>query len=254
MTTVFILMACLGGDAYTDAFAQGNAAYAEGNLKGAITSYNRLVDSGVVNAPLYYNLGNACYHLGDLGGAILNYERAVGLDPHLDPARQALALAVEETNHQLPRPEGFAMNGNGPSWIPGIPRRHFRWALVGLWCVLWGILAARLWKARRLRSKVDALAGVFLVLCAFSLWAPRPQPQAAVVLAPSSPARYGPHPGDAARWLLGAGDRVLVDRAVPGWMRVETADGSRGWVDDRDLALVGPPFHALPTEREPSSK
>jgi hypothetical protein len=250
MTHACFLLVCLGGNIYADFFAQGNAAYASGAMEDAVGSYGRLVDSGVENASLFYNLGNAYYHLGDLGRAVLNYERATGLEPDFDLAQRALALVVEETEHGLARPPGFTLVGHGDSWIPGVPQRVLRWGAAGLWCLLWGILAATQWRCRRVRPGLAAAAGMGLLLCMAGMAARRPHPRAAVVLDAAAPARYGPDTLDAVRTTLAPGDRVLVDRFEPGWLRVETEDGMRGWVEEHSLGFVGPPFALVITERD----
>ena len=55
--------------------------YNAGHYVEAVRLYQQLVDQGVDNVELYYNLGNAYTRIDDLGHAILNYTRAQRLDP-----------------------------------------------------------------------------------------------------------------------------------------------------------------------------
>ena len=64
-----------------EVFTQGNRHYDAGEYEAAIESYSTLVQRGVVDAHLYYNLGNAYYKAGMLGPAMLFYERAARLAP-----------------------------------------------------------------------------------------------------------------------------------------------------------------------------
>lgn len=250
MNALCILMLCLGGNVYDDFFERGNTAYAAGDMAAAVSAYEELVASGVENAEVFYNLGSAFYHLGDPGRAVLNYERAVGLDRDFDAAQRALAIAVAATVHARARPVGFALDGRGPTVLPGLSQRMANRVALVFWWLAWGILAVGLLAGgfRRKNFAVTAAAGLAMV--ALALVSSAPAPHAAVVLASDTLARYGPHPRDAVRMALAPGDRVLVDRQSGGWARVETADGHRGWVEVDRIALLGPPYDSGALTRE----
>ena len=72
-------------------FAEANTAYESGDYEMAIATYLDVVDMGVVDEDLYYNLGNAFYKTGQLGPAILYYERARRLAPRNDDINQNLS-------------------------------------------------------------------------------------------------------------------------------------------------------------------
>ncbi len=73
-------------------FDEGNRLYGEGDYEGAIEAYSELVDRGVEETDLYYNLGNAFFKNGELGKAVLFYERALRLSPRAEDAKDNLAL------------------------------------------------------------------------------------------------------------------------------------------------------------------
>lgn len=58
-----------------------NSADSTAAFREAADRFQLLVDSGVRNGKLYYNLGNACFESGQIGRAILNYRRAEKLIP-----------------------------------------------------------------------------------------------------------------------------------------------------------------------------
>jgi hypothetical protein len=74
-------------------FARANTLYDGGEYEQAARLYQQLVDSGIVNASLYYNLGNAYYKTGEIGRAVLFYERSRRLDPRNDDVNTNLELA-----------------------------------------------------------------------------------------------------------------------------------------------------------------
>ncbi|MFO4987118.1 tetratricopeptide repeat protein, partial [Salmonella enterica subsp. enterica serovar 1,4,[5],12:i:-] len=73
--------------------AQTDSADAKEAFADAALKYQLLVDSGVRNAGLYFNLGNAYLEGGATGRAIANYERALRLEPTNGAARMNLAFA-----------------------------------------------------------------------------------------------------------------------------------------------------------------
>lgn len=62
-------------------FTAANRLYEEGRFSEAATEYEAILQYGLVNETLFFNLGNAHFKAGDLGHAILNYERAHRLAP-----------------------------------------------------------------------------------------------------------------------------------------------------------------------------
>jgi tetratricopeptide (TPR) repeat protein len=73
-------------------FQAGNSAYEAGAYADAIDRYQQVVQAGIVNADLYYNMGNAHFKTGDLGRAVLWYERALRLAPRSEDVRANLAV------------------------------------------------------------------------------------------------------------------------------------------------------------------
>ena len=57
-------------------FYQANSDYKEGKYGVAIENYVKIINSGLENGNLYYNLGNSYFKEGKLGKAIFSYEKA----------------------------------------------------------------------------------------------------------------------------------------------------------------------------------
>jgi tetratricopeptide (TPR) repeat protein len=79
-----------GVDRFKEVFGEANASYEQGDYEGAILGYAALIDSGVVDTHLFYNLANAYYKNDDFGRAILFYIRALRQNPRDDDARENL--------------------------------------------------------------------------------------------------------------------------------------------------------------------
>src|SRR5512139_111325 len=90
-------------------FDRANASYESGDFTGAEALYRRILDSGVENGVVYYNLGNACFKQKKIGQAIYYWEKARQILPHDADVRANLELAglfvvdrIEETPASLP--------------------------------------------------------------------------------------------------------------------------------------------------------
>lgn len=75
-----------------------NQLYGSGDFAGAAQLYQQLVDSGIQNADLYYNLGSSYIQLEDTGRAILNFERAQRLAPRDAAIDAALQQALNQVD------------------------------------------------------------------------------------------------------------------------------------------------------------
>ncbi len=75
-----------------------NQLYEVGNFDDAIRIYQQIIDRGVEDSTLYYNLGNSYFGKGDLGRAILNYQRAALLAPRDSDIATNLAIARTQAN------------------------------------------------------------------------------------------------------------------------------------------------------------
>ena len=65
----------------TRAFLDGVHNYKTEDYEAAIVEFSKIVDAGIRNGNLFYNLGNAYLRNGDVGYAMLWYERALKLIP-----------------------------------------------------------------------------------------------------------------------------------------------------------------------------
>jgi serine/threonine protein kinase len=97
---------------------RGNAKYAMGDKKGAVTDYTESITHSTGNADVtasaYLNRGNAKLELGDIQGAITDLETSVNVDPNSSVAGSSLAKARLKLNNK-PKPSDV------PKVIPDTP-------------------------------------------------------------------------------------------------------------------------------------
>ena len=102
----FVAIACLvlgvsvgaagqevGSSSLTEVFEEANVAASRGDHATAVSGYGLLVDAGVRDPDVFFNLGTAFAQSGDYPRAILNYERALELLPTDDATSEILYYA-----------------------------------------------------------------------------------------------------------------------------------------------------------------
>ena len=76
--------------------AAANQLYEAGHYPEAIQMYEQLLDQGLEDSALLYNLGNAYYQQSDTVQAIINYQHAAQLAPRDPDIRANLELALSQ--------------------------------------------------------------------------------------------------------------------------------------------------------------
>lgn len=79
------------------AMAAANELVAAGHYDQAGAIYQQLLDQGVEDAAVFYNLGNVAMLQGDASRALVLYEQAAELSPRDADIRHNLALAQEQS-------------------------------------------------------------------------------------------------------------------------------------------------------------
>jgi hypothetical protein len=97
-----------GGSSLTEIFESANVAASRGDHGKAIASYGRLVQAGVHDPDVYFNLATSFAQSGDYPRAILNYERALVLRPNESKASENLRDAEKALEEQRAELEGEA--------------------------------------------------------------------------------------------------------------------------------------------------
>ncbi|HSH71149.1 MAG TPA: tetratricopeptide repeat protein [Deferrisomatales bacterium] len=233
-------------------FLEAVGAYQGGDYAAAVSQFEALVASGVVNGKLYYNLGNAWLKAGDLGRAVLWYERAALLlgpaDPELRFNREyAQGLTVDE-----PPETGVEWDRVLLFWRGRVPRWVLVGGVVGLNAAFWLLLAARrVWRRRSLR-RWAALCGAGLALLLLTLgadaWSARRAP-GGVILPPEVPVRSATSPEATELFRLHAGSLVRVDRHQDDYVRIRYGSQTIGWVPAGAVGLIREPLDAPGTSR-----
>ena len=245
MSSILSLLFLLNADIYTQTFAEGNTAYQQANYTDAVASYQRLIDSRVAAPEVFYNLGNAYYRMGDLGRAVTSYERALQEAPTFRPAQQNLHQALRSSKQNLDRPMEAAWRQALFFWDDSFSLTLVRNMSLVFWVLAWSLLALRQWCFFRFGRVIAGVLMVAALLFTGSTWGKMYPIPLAVAANETVAVHFGPSEEEMVRFKLVEGNRVAVEGTNKGWVRIATVSKERGWVRERDLHFVGPPYYTL---------
>jgi tetratricopeptide (TPR) repeat protein len=214
--------------------AAANQRYEAGEFAAAAQGYQALVDAGVRDGRLYYNLGNAYFKSGDLGRAILNYRRAQRLLPRDGDVDANLKLARAQTLDRIETENKAALVALAQRAIHWLTLDEAAAVALVLWIILCGlVIGALLWPARRRLGRYAAgvVAGILLLTLlsiGIRLWDARREPPA-VVVAPEIAVRSGPGEDYLTEFELHAGAQVRLIEQRGDWVRLVLPGGLQGW-------------------------
>jgi tetratricopeptide (TPR) repeat protein len=224
--------------------AEANRLYEAGQFAESVVVYQALVDAGVEDGTLYYNLGNAYFKVGDLGYAVLNYRRAQRLRPRDPDVAANLQLARAQTRDQLEVEDEGALIGFVRSvLVEWTTLDEAAAIMLGLWTLLCAlVVAAILWPCGRqgLRYGITVVA-VLLALGLLSLgirMLDMHGSSPAVVVTQSVEVRSGPGVDYLTEFSLHAGTEVRVLEQRGDWVRIALPGDLQGWVPGESLEMV----------------
>jgi len=224
----------------TRAFLDGVNNYKTENYEAAIAEFSKIVDAGIRNGNLFYNLGNAYLKNGDIGYAMLWYERALKLIPD-DPDlkfnhKYGLTLVKDEReDNRLPilRVVFF--------WQHLLSAATIQWAAIILNMLFWFILVLQV---LRRKKKLKTLGYVFLTLALvftftalYNHYASR-YVKEAVILPDKIAVRSGLTDDSTELFGLHAGTKVKIEKENKAFYRIYFSDGKIGWLKKSEVGVI----------------
>ncbi|MFQ5510286.1 MAG: tetratricopeptide repeat protein [Candidatus Krumholzibacteriia bacterium] len=246
-------------------FARANALYESGDYAGAIEAYTGVMDGGVVDETLYYNLGNAYYKTNDLGRAVLFYERSARLSPRDPDVRENLTLVrtqlkdkqfVENKSRLAQRMIWFHDNLRTAEMLSFASLAYLLLCTLAVVFIfretrfvtivhhrLSVISPGRLFGLTLTQELLAAIALLVILVATtgFSSYLKlqeemrRPD---AVVLAREIPVFGSPTEDATLRFKIHEGTMVTVGEARRGWVRIQLPGGLSGWVSANSVERV----------------
>jgi tetratricopeptide (TPR) repeat protein len=214
-------------------FTQGVTAYSDGDYTTAQNAFLELIESGIVNGDLFYNLGNAYLKGGDIGRGILWYERAKRLAPGSPDLAFNLAyaksLTVDRQEEKTPPLTGVIF-----FWRNHVSSSTVQWSALVINALLWGVLTVAAWRPSKPRNTLRAVTVTIIVAVmgvACLEMAHDARGSDAIILAEKAPIRAGLHDDDTELFTLHAGAKVRIRKKQADRYQIQFAADKLGWVN-----------------------
>jgi len=230
-----------------DIFENANMAAARGDYTSAVSDYTRLVDAGVRDPDVFFNLATAFAQAGDYPRAILNYERALDLRPNDDETQSNLRNAERLLEERRAEAEGEAMiqrrSSIGDALYGSFTEDVLAYLLLVANLCFFGCLSWA-WRSRRRSAglvSATVLAGAILAFAALGMGVKagmlRDGPRA-VALDERVSLRDGPDERARVRGEARGGDRIEVIGADRDFLKLRMVSGLEGWAPAGAVGLV----------------
>jgi tetratricopeptide (TPR) repeat protein len=232
-------------------FSTANEAYFHGDFAKAAAQYQRLLDAGVEDPDVCFNLATAHARLGHLGQAVVYFERTLWLRPGDETAEQELATARAMLGRRRAERDGQATVRARPPLSEALVRPIgadlLALLVLALDALFFALLLARAREKRealRLGLAISLpLVGLLLLVSAAGLLVKTEVGKtgpAAIVLREGAELREGPDPHAQVRALGHEGQVARASRHEGSFVRVQLEGGDRGWMKNNDLGTIAP--------------
>jgi tetratricopeptide (TPR) repeat protein len=233
--TVLFLLFVLLGEALASPdsiFEKGVDAYRQGDMEEACQTWESLYDQGYVSGALCYNLGNAHFRLGHTAKALIFYERARKLLPRDRDVRTNLMLARMAVVDRVDAPVRLVVW----NWVDAVrdyfSEQELQHLLVWLGvAAALSVIAVTLFRPRVPRAIPIVICALWLLCGALFVWrsitdsVPR-----AIIAVAKVDVKSAPDESSKDVFALHEGLKVRVRTNLAGWLKIELADGRRGWI------------------------
>ncbi|MFC1736320.1 tetratricopeptide repeat protein [Candidatus Hydrogenedentota bacterium] len=219
----------------------GDVDKATQGFKEACAAYESMIENGVVDGRVYYNLGNTYYRLGQPGKAIAAYQHGRRLLPRDPGIAQNLQLVENSTEDKLTRPALSGFIAELLFWHVDLNYSESRLLLLVVYALLWVSAFAWLFARRRGIVWVCGILLCITLACILSVvikGRDRVRPTMGVVIVQTGVVRSGDGDEYPERFTLREGAQFRIDESRGKWHSIELVDGNTGWVKDVDVETL----------------
>jgi tetratricopeptide (TPR) repeat protein len=230
-----------------DVFEDANVAASRGDYTRAVSGYRTLVDAGVRDPDVFFNLATAFAQSGDYPRAILNYERALDLRPNDDDTQKNLRKAEQLLEERRAEAEGEATiqrrSSIGEALYASFTEDALAYVLLLANLSFFGCLAWA-WRSRRRSGGLIAAsiaAGGILAFSALGIGVKAGMFRdgaRAIALDDRVALREGPDERARLRGEARGGDRAEVVGVDRDFVKLQVVSGLEGWAPADSVGLV----------------
>ncbi len=224
-------------------FLKGNSLYESGDYSGALQKYEKIIEYGIENPDVYYNLGNTFLKLGKKGKAVLNYEKAYKLSSNDRDIQFNLELARLQVVDKAPEESPFK---NITEKMLSYTSVQFDMIVFLIIFWLFGAVPVLYYFYRNSETRrIIVYAGIILFL--FSLLSGTVLAykyhklnieKYAVIISPRVDIRSGPGESNPVLFQLHEGLKVKLVDSRKGWSLISIGEKMNGWVLSEKIGII----------------
>jgi tetratricopeptide (TPR) repeat protein len=224
-------------------FETGNKAYEQGLYDSAVSCYTQILQNGIRNAEVYYNLGNAYFRMNRIGLAMLNFEKAKMIRPDDEDIEANIKFAAASLVDKIPEPQiGFF--GNVLLKLNSLLTLNQTTLMVSIlfflicFCMIFGVFAS--YNGRLIAIYSGVILFVFFLASGGSLAFKingYENVKYAVVLSPTIDALNEPD-GSQVLFSVHEGIKFEIRKHLSDWVLISLPNGMTGWTRSKDLGEI----------------
>lgn len=215
-------------------------AYQQGDYIQAIELYASLIQSGLENGYVYYNLGNSLLRSVQLGKSIAAYLKSTRLLPRNQDVQANLQYARKSIKDAIEPDQPSTLQKTLFFWHYNLSEREL-YLLIGIFGLLfWVGMIIRIFRreSESLRWTVMGLLILLLtVSSSLAVHALRPN-DVAVVTEQEVKVHSSTNRKSTVLFLLHEGTEAELQDREDGWYKIRLSDGKRGWIKSDQVDVV----------------
>lgn len=204
--------------------------------------FNILVDDGIENGKLWYNLGNAQLQTGEIGEAIAAYRSAKRYIPSDGRVEPNLEYARSLVNNPISGENTTSILSRLAFWHEDLPTQARLTFCIIFWCICWGLVSARLFRTIpgfKTASISLGCASIALGVSVAADIADQYQDHGVitaneVIVRKGNGVNYAPMLKDP----IDEGIEFELIEQRPDWLHITLPNGTTGWIQKNDAQIV----------------
>jgi len=222
-------------------FIEANHLFNQGKFKEAASLYELAIKK-VKNGELYYNLGNAYLKLGKLGKAILNYRNAYLYTPRSEDLKANINYARQLTRDKIEKKERYSVLNTVCFWYRAFSLRELFFGFLIVNGLFWTLALFRIWFRNEFLYWSLLSSFILFIITGSTLGTKIYNTffvKEGVVTTKELGVRAGNGPNNTVLFYLHDGTECKILNGDGGWLKIELADGKKGWVQKKFVGIVG---------------
>lgn len=212
--------------------------YNSGNYEESYVLFQSLLEEGVKNPFIYYNLGNCAYRLGKLGEAIFRYRQALLLSPHFHDLTFNLKIAREKVIDRFEESYWRRFKKHIIKYFLLSP--HLAWILfLSVNSILWIYLSINLFFKKAGKALIFLFifylySSLTMVFTFYQIYFKKD----GVIVEPVGRVYSGTDIGSLVLFELHEGTEVEILNERGEWVAIMVPDGRKGWMKKGSVKIV----------------